>query len=425
MDLTKKNKDRPEVLLVNPWIYNFAAYDLWAKPLGLLYIGAVLRANGYRVRLLDCLNRRHSGLGTAEEPRGADNSAFGRGKFHKEVLPKPAPYKSIPRRYGRYGITEEDFLSELAAMSAPSVVLVTSGMTYWYPGVFRAIELLHSRFPEAPVLLGGIYATLCPEHARRHSGADQVIIGQGEGAALTAVDGFCRRQSDAQRYDRLESLPLPAFDLYARLNYACVLTSRGCPHRCTYCASHLLSGGHRRRQANDVLAELEWLRRGLGVKNIAFYDDALLVDSDHHIKPILEGTVRRGLDCWFHTPNGLHAGQVDRELADLMFRSGFKTVRLGFESADERWQERTGHKVTREDLVRAVENLERAGYLRGEIGVYLLADPLLHNNTIFPSSSSKISADKLETIKRYVKSRNMTLSSSRRPQKWSVKKDKT
>lgn len=211
--------------------------------------------------------------------------------------------------------------------------------------------------------------------------------------------------------------------------------------------------------------ELEWLRRGLGVKNIAFYDDALLVDADDHIKPILEGVLQRNLDCWFHTPNGLHARMVDRELADLMFRSGFKTLRLSFDPVDAPGQERIDNKATARDLFRAVENLRQAGYRREEIGVYLLVglpsqhyeqvienvdvaanlgvqiklacyspipgtdlwrsavqdglqdpqtDPLLHNNTIFPTSSPQLPAEKLEAIKKYVVSRNAALLSTRR-----------
>lgn len=451
----------PEILLVNPWIYDFAAYDLWAKPLGLLYIASVLRTNGYRVRLLDCLDRHHSHLAP---PRGRTvfgNTSFGCGKFRKQIVPKPPIYEKIPRRYSRYGISEDAFCKALAQLPAPEAVLITSGMTYWYPGAFRAIELLRSRFPQTLLLLGGIYATLCPEHARRFSGADHVITGAGEVAALRAVDNICRRRPVAENYGHLDSLPSPAFDLYIKNDYVCVLTSRGCPHSCTYCASRLLSNGYRRRSVESVLAELLWLRRGLGVKNIAFYDDALLVDSAEHIKPILEETILLDLDCWFHTPNGLHTREVDLELAELMFRSGFKTVRLSFDTADAIGRQGPGRKVTRGDLTRALQDLELAGYRRGEIGVYLLvglpgqsyqeilgdidfaaglgatirlalyspipgtadwrnavqeghqdpqADPLLHNNTIFPTASEDFPAERFDAIKRYVKSKNMSLS---------------
>ena len=51
--------DAPHILLVNPWIHDFAAYDVWAKPLGLLGLGAILRRHGCRVSYVDCLNRFH------------------------------------------------------------------------------------------------------------------------------------------------------------------------------------------------------------------------------------------------------------------------------------------------------------------------------------------------------------------------------
>jgi radical SAM superfamily enzyme YgiQ (UPF0313 family) len=457
MDPTEsRGGDGPRVLLVNPWIYDFAAYNLWARPVGLLYIAAVLRDHGYRIHLLDCLDNQRDGSDSS-----GTKGRFGCGNFPKEIVPKPRAYREIPRRYGRYGIAQKAFLEDLSALAPLAAILVTSGMTYWYPGVFRAIELLRAHLPDTPVLLGGIYATLCARHAGEHSGADLVIEGPGEAAALQAVDRISGRASDPLNPQDLDQLPFPAFDLYGRSEYACLLTSRGCPYACTYCASRQVSGEYRRRSPENVLAELEWLNRRLGIANIAFYDDALLMDADLHIKPILEGTLHKELDCWFHTPNGLHARLVDREVAELMFRSGFKTVRLSLETADRAISQRTGPKATRDDLIRALEHLSRAGYRREEIGVYLLAglpgqmpeeitksvdfvidqgalvklalyspipgtaewqravrcgsqdpeaDPLLHNNTVFPASSPVLPIKQLEAIKLHVKRQNATLS---------------
>ena len=50
------------ILLINPWIYDFAAYDMWTEPLGLLYIAGLLRENGYRINLINCLDRHHPDL---------------------------------------------------------------------------------------------------------------------------------------------------------------------------------------------------------------------------------------------------------------------------------------------------------------------------------------------------------------------------
>ena len=52
-------KDSPHILLINPWIDDFAAYDFWAKPLGLLTIAGILRMHGYTITYIDCLDRFH------------------------------------------------------------------------------------------------------------------------------------------------------------------------------------------------------------------------------------------------------------------------------------------------------------------------------------------------------------------------------
>ena len=96
--------------------------------------------------------------------------------------------QGITRRYGRYGISEAAFRARLAQVPTPAAILVTSLMTYWHPGVAAAIRLARERFPDVPVILGGIYATLCPEHARQHSGADRVIVGPGEAAIFGILE---------------------------------------------------------------------------------------------------------------------------------------------------------------------------------------------------------------------------------------------
>jgi len=87
---------------------------------------------------------------------------------------------------------------------------------------------------------------------------------------------------------------------------------------------------------------------------------------------MLEEILRRGLACRFHCPNGLHAREISPRLASLMFRAGFRTIRLGFETARAERQVSTGGKVTSEELGRAVAYLREAGYRAGDIGVYLL-----------------------------------------------------
>ena len=359
---------KANVLLVNPWIYDFAAYDFWVRPLGLYILAALMRGAGCGVRLIDCLDPDVDGLRKAPRRDG-----WGRGKFCSEKIPGPQALRFIRKPYRRYGMTPAHFRRLLASCGRPDAVLVGSLMTYWYPGVVDAVREVRAAWPGVPVILGGTYATLCGDHARAHSGADCVLSGPGESTlppALGEVAGCCVA-FDVDVTDP-DSYPYPAFDLSDRFDSVPILTSRGCPFRCTYCASTLLGGPFRERDPVRVVDEIEHWHRRRGVVDFAFYDDALLVDAPRRAVPMLEEILRRGLACRFHCPNGLHAREISPRLASLMYRAGFRTIRLGFETASAERQEATGGKVTSEELRRAVAYLREAGYRSGEIGVYLL-----------------------------------------------------
>jgi radical SAM superfamily enzyme YgiQ (UPF0313 family) len=354
--------NKKSILLVNPWIHDFAAYDFWMKPLGLLYVGAILRAAGCEVRLLDCqdfssaLPQFTAGL---KRPRQRD---FGRGHFYKENIPKPEALRHIPRQYRRYGIPPEVLPKMIAAFPRPDLILVTSSMTYWYTGLSETIQFLRQKLPGVPIYLGGIYATLCTDHAVRHSGADRVLPGPWDGEKLRLISEIVGDLSSS-----------PAFDLYPRLRYVCLLTRRGCPFSCTYCAASKLAGGMESRSPARVIEEITYWRDKWGVQDFAFYDDALLIDAARHIVPLMRKVIARTMCCRFHTPNALHIKAIDEEVADLLYRGGFRTIRLGLESASEVTQKETGGKVDNREFQRAVRNLQKAGYAGEEIGVYLMA----------------------------------------------------
>ena len=356
---------RPEVLFINPWIYDFAAFDLWARPLGLLYLAARFRSHGFNVRLVDCLDRLHPRSG-APRPRKAHPP--GTGPWARTPVETPVPYQGAPRRYCRYGMPEDAFFSEISAGPRPDLIMVGSGMTYWYQGVVRAVALARKAWPEARIVLGGNYPSLYPEHAREHAGADLVISGPGEETADRLAAEFGLESSDNLDFFH----PWPALDLYPRLAAAPLLTSRGCPLRCPYCASGRLFPALVTRDPDNVLAEIEDRRLNLNLTDFAFFDDALLFDAQARLIPILEEVVRRGWKIRFHAPNGLHVGSITPELARLMKAAGFYTLRLGVESLDPERRERLGGKVPPGGFDAAAQNLLQAGFPPERIGVYIL-----------------------------------------------------
>lgn len=359
-------KSKISILLINPWVTDFAAYNLWAEPLGLLYVASILKAAGASVSYIDCLTSR-----VKPNPLSKPN---GCSKYNRSLIEKPEPLRFVPRGYAVYGIEEDEFLRDLEKTPRPDAVLVTSHMTYWYPGVFRTIELVRNYYDyKAPVILGGIYANLCTSHARQYSGAISVFTGQNLGKLIPLIERMT--QKAFQRRPSLESFssyPLPLHELGPRKRFFSVLTGRGCPFSCSYCASPLLWDGFSRRERGSVLEEIETYTALLGTENIAFYDDALLIDAENHILPILRECTRRTKKMAFHLPNGIHARFADEQVASHFRQFGVKTIRIGLETADSRLQRITGSKTTNEEYSEAVEHFRKAGYRRKDIGTYII-----------------------------------------------------
>jgi radical SAM superfamily enzyme YgiQ (UPF0313 family) len=354
------------VLCINPWIYDFAAYNMWIEPLGLLAVASALRQSGHDVRLIDCLDRHHP---DAPAPRSG-RDAYGCGRFAKVEVGKPGALAHVPRHWGRYGLPLDVFEAELDAQSRPDAILVTSMMTYWYPGSFEAIHRVKARWPGVPVALGGVYATLCADHARARSGADAVLTGPGE---VKAVQWVNRVTGESRALPSSPNDLLPAHDLRRPQGYVAVQTAWGCPFHCPYCAVHQLSpAGFLPRAPGRMVEEIAWCVESLGARDVAFYDDALLVDAAHHIHPILDGVIERGLGVRLHTPNGLHARFIDRRLALKMRRAGFVTIRLGLETTDPDDQWRDGGKVDDATFAHAVGALFDAGFSAREVAAYVL-----------------------------------------------------
>ena len=357
------------MLLIAPYIHDFAAYDLWLKPLGLLYVAAASEEAGYEVRVVNCLDRLHPAASSIRGRAGPRDDRGGRGKLSYEVIPKPERLNVVPRPYKRYGIPVEAFRAQLADGPPPDVIGVGSMMTYWCGGVAETVAMARGVYPDVPLILGGVYATLQPEHAREHAGADFVLEGPGEEKFIDLLRDEIG--GDAGGGTR-PGLLRPAYHLLAKLDSVSMLTSYGCPFSCAYCASGVLRPGFFQRPAPAVVDEIAYYARDMSITDIAFYDDALLANADGHIKPILREIAAMGLRVRFHTPNGLHANMMDEELAALMRDAGFETVRLSAESVDAARLKDSCLKVTPEGFETAVSNLFSAGYTVGDIEAYVL-----------------------------------------------------
>ncbi len=338
---------RPRILLVNPPIYDFAAYDFWLRPYGLLSVAGQLRGKA-DFALFDYLDR--------PLPARKESDRWGRGRFRSERASTPACLDAVPRYFHRFGVPRDSFRAFLAGHDAFDCVLVQTMMSYWYPGVQEVIEDVRRAFPTAKIVLGGNYVTICAEHARGLD-ADLSIVGTD----LDPLWRFLAIEPDAEQTG--------LWEMYNRPAVGALKLSDGCPFHCTYCSVPGVYDGFRPRSLERSLAELELLV-SLGVRDVAFYDDALLFKAETVLAPFLEEVLGRDIRVNFHTPNALNARFIRADLAELMVRAGYKTFYLGFESRSPQWQQGTGGKVHCDDLVEAIRHLVAAGADPGEITAY-------------------------------------------------------
>lgn len=338
------------ILLVNPPVYDFSAYDFWLKPYGLLRVAGYMRGKA-RFSLFDFMDRERETLRLKSD-------RWGRGEFSSIDVVRPPSLNDIPRRFHRFGLPRETFRDYLSHTGQFDAALVQTTMTYWHLGVTEVIEDIRAHSPRAKIVLGGPYASICADHARS-TGADIVI----EGANLSPLWETLRIEPD------LTAPPL--WEAYKTVATGVIKLTDGCPFRCTYCSVPRFQPEFHAHRLEESLRELDELVK-LGARNIAFYDDALLFNPQLTLIPFLEEIVRRDYGVNFHTPNALNARFISASLAKLMVKASFKTFYLGFESKAYEWQKKTGGKVYDDEFKQAVDNLLSAGADPREIAAYVI-----------------------------------------------------
>ena len=188
-----------------------------------------------------------------------------------------------------------------------------------------------------PVVMGGLHVSMLPGEALAH--ADAVVVGEGERSWPRVVENFRRgalrreyRPDPGDWYDLAES-PVPRYDLLdlARYNRLTVQTSRGCPHRCDFCASSILiTPKYRVKPVERVLDEIHAIRDRWPHPFIEFADDNSFIVRTH-AKELLR-SLRAEHVKWFTETDVSIAD--DPELLDLMCESGCRQVLIGLESPE-------------------------------------------------------------------------------------------
>lgn len=322
------------ILLVQPPIRDFYRTAFREYPLGLLYLASALESHGHHPAILDA-RRCKRPRAIPPPPELTDIADLFRAKGG------PFP------RYQHFGMGVES-IGAAAAAARPDAICISALFTPYVGETIETARAVRDALPRCPIIVGGHHATADPASLEREGCIDLVIRGEGEeilpeilchlpNARIAPSSGAPARIGD------LDALPFPARHLinpdryrFAKRRYTMLLTSRGCPHRCSFCSVHALSGHtHRVRSVEAVLEEIDECVRRHGIGAIDFQDDNLLFDADR-IKGLFEACLVRteGRGIAWMASNGVNAAHLDRELVRLMQRMGFAKLDLALGTGD-------------------------------------------------------------------------------------------
>lgn len=327
-----------KVLLLNPPnTYNYGDDFAVTFPLGLAYLAAVLERNGHEAIVIDSL----AGFDKPTEPTD--------GLFW-------------------CGMTESDLVAATLKVK-PDLIGVTCAYTVQYPTT-RSLARAIKRATDVPIVIGGAHCSALPNETLAEDCFDFVVIGEGElpllalcahlerGSSLAGVHGIAYRdaagrshENDKEPIKEVNEVPMPARHLFdmskyiyspyshngstLRMPYATMISSRGCPLKCSFCSVHTIWGrNNRTRNPQQVVDEIEGLQRDYGIREIHFEDDMLILDRQRMID-ICKEIVDRKLDITWTTPNGVYVNTLNEQLLTAMKESGCYQLALAVESASE------------------------------------------------------------------------------------------
>jgi hypothetical protein len=221
----------------------------------------------------------------------------------------------------------------------PDKIEITSLFTYWAPYVKDSVSYYRKMFPKARITVGGIYASLMPDHCKKYTKCDEVYEGV---------------HTEAEKY-------YPAYDLITNHNphpvdYQIIHSSRGCPRKCNFCGTWIIEPRFKAKKS---------IKDEIKKRNIVFYDNNLL--NNPHIENILNELIelkKHKKILWCESQSGFDGRVLIKKpkLAKLLKKAGFRYPRIAWD-----W----GYKDYK-DIKKQLGILVKGGYKYQDIYVFVI-----------------------------------------------------
>jgi len=372
-----------KVLLIQPPVRDFYDTDVRLQPIGLAYLKAAIAKHLPDIEVV--IKDYHGGCGrkTVAIPKELG--------FLKEFYPvaDKSPFSTF-HQYYHFGKSFDEIEAEVAALK-PDLVGISSLFTPYFREALEVAARVKTQVNNrsgAIVVMGGSHASAVPESLLSSPHVDYVIRGEGEKPFVEFLRSLQDQKSVEQianlAYKRdgeciynpiqdnfpIEALPIPDLSDFAPATYTLagkpmtfMITSRSCPHKCSFCSVHTTFGtNYRCRSLENVLEEIQ-LRHQQGYRVIDFEDDNLT-----YYKQTFKDLCRRLIACFPHREmqfvamNGISYLSLDDELLELMYHAGFSHLNLALVSSDKTVRETTKRPHTLEAYMKVVSKAHQLGF---------------------------------------------------------------
>ncbi|MDD5012757.1 MAG: radical SAM protein [Candidatus Nanoarchaeia archaeon] len=317
-------------------------------PLGIAYLGAVLRKEGHDVSIID-----------------ANINSLDYEKIVEKI---------------------KDREIDICGISATTVQIKEA---------WRILELLKNKRPEIISILGGVHPTALPEESLEKPYVDFVLRGEGEKSILDFIKSISDKSfskvkglsykikkggkikifhnENPPQIEDLDSLPFPAWDLFEgfpecyttdiRKNFkADILTSRGCIGACNFCSRKVHGYKVRARSPENVIQEMEELYHKYGIDYFHIVDDYFTADMERAEK-ICDLIIERKLNIKWICSNGIRVDNINLDLLKKMKKAGCLRVAFGVESGSDEILKKIGKNTSLEQIKRAFDLAQEANLI--------------------------------------------------------------
>lgn len=336
-------------------------------PLGLAYLASSLKDEGFNVEILDTLI----------------------GNYYQE---------QCDGNVINYGLNDLE-IKERISKSNPDLIGISCLFSNRSKEAMKICGLAREAVPDSHIVMGGQHPSGTPELILNKN-IDYILKGESDDSIkclvksinkkedLRKIDGIVLNKegnifnSPKKQFPDVNKLSFPAWDLVELEKYweagmfdyevnkegrkksIVMVTSRGCPHNCSFCTSTLMSGRvYRPRTIESVVSEIELYKNKYGLEEIHFWDDNFFVNKKR-VKKLLNSLITYFPEIKFQTPSGSEINYLDEEVIELLGKAGFEKLFLPVESANKDIQNQFIDKNVKLDRISyVVKKIHEAGMI--------------------------------------------------------------